>query len=360
MLKSRTLAAVICLSHSKYKLFVNQTKKNNFMKIAFYDSKPHDELSFRKANETFGFEMKFFKGHLNPDNVMLTKGFDVVCIFVNAVANAEVIDQLIANGVKLIALRCAGFNNVDLKAAKDRIKVVRVPAYSPYAVAEHTLALMLTLNRKTHKAYSRTREGNFTLNGLMGFDMNGKTAGIIGTGKIAKILINTLSAMGMSILAYDLYPDNEFAAKHNMKYCSLDELYANSDVISLHCPLTKETEYIINEQSIEKMKQGVMIINTGRGKLIDTSALIDGLKTGKIGSAGLDVYEEESEYFFEDYSNIILDDDVLARLLSFNNVVVTSHQAFFTNEAVESIANTTLQNINEFIQGKALTNEVKA
>ena len=329
------------------------------MKIAFYDSKPHDEQSFRKANEAYGFEMKFFKGHLNPDNVMLTKGFDVACIFVNAVANADVINQLVENGVKIIALRCAGFNNVDLKAAKNRIKVVRVPAYSPYAVAEHTLALMLTLNRKTHKAYSRTRDGNFTLNGLMGFDMHGKTAGIIGTGKIAKILIKTLSAMGMNILAYDLYPDNEFAANNNMRYCSLDELYAKSDVISLHCPLTKDTEYIINENSIEKMKQGVMIINTGRGKLIDTSALIDGLKSGKIGSAGLDVYEEESEYFFEDYSNIILDDDVLARLLSFNNVVVTSHQAFFTAEAVESIAKTTLENIQEFIDGKKLTNEVE-
>lgn len=329
------------------------------MKIAFYDSKPHDEQSFRKANEAYGFEMKFFKGHLNPDNVMLTKGFDVACIFVNAVANADVINQLVENGVKIIALRCAGFNNVDLKAAKNRIKVVRVPAYSPYAVAEHTLALMLTLNRKTHKAYSRTRDGNFTLNGLMGFDMHGKTAGIIGTGKIAKILIKTLSAMGMNILAYDLYPDNEFAANNNMRYCSLDELYAKSDVISLHCPLTKDTEYIINENSIEKMKQGVMIINTGRGKLIDTSALIDGLKLGKIGSAGLDVYEEESEYFFEDYSNIILDDDVLARLLSFNNVVVTSHQAFFTAEAVESIAKTTLENIQEFIDGKKLTNEVE-
>ena len=329
------------------------------MKIAFYDSKPHDEQSFRKANEAYGFEMKFFKGHLNPDNVMLTKGFDVACIFVNAVANADVINQLVENGVKMIALRCAGFNNVDLKAAKNRIKVVRVPAYSPYAVAEHTLALMLTLNRKTHKGYSRTRDGNFTLNGLMGFDMHGKTAGIIGTGKIAKILIKTLSAMGMNILAYDLYPDNEFAANNNMRYCSLDELYAKSDVISLHCPLTKDTEYIINENSIEKMKQGVMIINTGRGKLIDTSALIDGLKLGKIGSAGLDVYEEESEYFFEDYSNIILDDDVLARLLSFNNVVVTSHQAFFTAEAVESIAKTTLENIQEFIDGKKLTNEVE-
>jgi D-lactate dehydrogenase len=284
---------------------------------------------------------------------------DVACIFVNAVADAPVIDELVANGVKLIALRCAGYNNVDLNATRDRIKVVRVPAYSPYAVAEHTLALMLTLNRKTHRAYNRTREGNFALSGLMGFDMYGKTAGIIGTGKIAKILIKTLRSMGMEILAYDLFPDNDFAAREGIKYVSLDELYANSDIISLHCPLTKETEYIINDEAIAKMKNGVMMINTGRGKLIDTQALIKGLKSKKIGSAGLDVYEEESEYFFEDRSNRVMDDDVLARLLSFNNVVVTSHQAFFTQEALENIAETTLKNIQDFIEGRELINEVK-
>ena len=328
------------------------------MKIAFFDSKPYDEASFRSMNEKFGFEIIFYKGHLNKDNVVLSKGADVVCIFVNAVVDAHVIDKLVENGVKLIALRCAGYNNVDLKAAENRIKIVRVPAYSPYAVAEHTLALMLTLNRKTHKAYSRTREGNFSLNGLMGFDMYGKTAGIIGTGKIAKILIQALRGIGMNIIAYDLYPDVEFAKKYDMEYVSLDQLYLNSDIISLHCPLNKDTEYIISNNSIAKMKDGVMIINTGRGKLIQTSALIKGLKSKKIGSAGLDVYEEEGDYFFEDRSNNVMDDDVLARLLSFNNVIVTSHQAFFTKEALGNIAETTLQNIQDFIDGKILVNEV--
>ena len=329
------------------------------VKVAFFDTKSYDESSFDKVNQKFGFDIKYFKGHLNIDNVALTKGIDVACIFVNAVADAPVIDELVANGVKVIALRCAGYNNVDLNAARNRIKVVRVPAYSPYAVAEHTLALMLTLNRKTHRAYNRTREGNFALSGLMGFDMHGKTAGIIGTGKIAKILIKTLRSMGMEVLAYDLYPDMDFAAREGIKYVSLDELYAGSDIISLHCPLTKETEYIINDEAISKMKNGVMMINTGRGKLIDTQALIKGLKSKKIGSAGLDVYEEESEYFFEDRSNRVMDDDVLARLLSFNNVVVTSHQAFFTQEALENIAETTLKNIQDFIEGRELVNEVK-
>ena len=328
------------------------------MKIAFYDTKPYDEEGFKQANERYGFDIRFYKGHLSSNNVMLTKGVDAVCIFVNAVANKEVIDALVENGVKLIALRCAGYNNVDLKAAKDRIKVVRVPAYSPYAVAEHTLALMLTLNRKIHRAYSRTRDGNFVLNGLMGFDMHGKTAGIIGTGKIAKILIKTLRAMGMNVLAYDLYPDKIFAEENNITYTTLDELFRNSDVISLHCPLTKETDHLINAEAIAKMKDGVMIINTGRGKLVATNDLITGLKTKKIGAAGLDVYEEESEYFYEDHSNIVLDDDILARLLSFNNVVVTSHQAFFTKEALENIADTTLQNIQDFIDGKPLVNEI--
>lgn len=328
------------------------------IQIAFFDAKPYDEVSFNTINEMFGYSINYHKEHLHPNNVVLTKGADVVCIFVNAVVNAEVIDALVANGVKLIALRCAGFNNVDLKAANGKIRVVRVPAYSPYAVAEHTLALMLTLNRKIHKAYNRTREGNFALSGLLGFDMHGKTAGIIGTGKIAKILIKTLRAMGVAVLAYDLYPDTDFAIENGITYTTLDELYKHSDVISLHCPLTKETEYIINKEAIAKMKDGVMIINTGRGKLIQSRALISGLKSKKIGSAGLDVYEEESEYFFEDLSNRVIDDDILARLLSFNNVIITSHQAFFTKEAIENIAETTLQNVDDFVNGRMLINEV--
>ncbi|NDP21565.1 MAG: 2-hydroxyacid dehydrogenase [Paludibacter sp.] len=328
-------------------------------KVAFFDSKPYDEMSFNKVNELYNFDIRYYKGHLNKDNVVLTKGADVVCIFVNAVADKEVIAELKANGVKLIALRCAGYNNVDLNAAKESLKVVRVPAYSPYAVAEHTLALMLSLNRKIHKAYSRTRDGNFALNGLMGFDMHGKIAGIIGTGKIAKILIVTLRSMGMKVLAFDPFPDEKFAQLNDLQYTTLDELYRQSDIISLHCPLSKETEYIIDYDSINKMKNGVMIINTGRGKLIHTHALIKGLKSKKIGFAGLDVYEEEGDYFFEDHSNIVMDDDVLARLLSFNNVIVTSHQAFFTKEALQNIAETTLQNIQDFVDGKPLINEVK-
>lgn len=328
-------------------------------KVVFFDTKPYDEVSFNTHNREFGFDIRYYEGRLKETNALLAKDADAVCVFVNDVVDARMIDLLVENGVKLIALRSAGFNNVDLRAAKGRIRVVRVPAYSPYAVAEHTLALMLTLNRKIHKAYSRTREGNFALQGLMGFDMHGKTAGIVGTGKIAKILITTLRAMGMRVLAYDIYPDHAFAAQSGMEYTDLDTLYRESDIVSLHCPLTKETEYIVNHDSIAKMKDGVMIINTGRGKLIDTNALIKGLKTNKIGFAGLDVYEEEGEYFFEDFSDHIINDDILARLLSFNNVIVTSHQAFFTKEALTNIAQTTLQNIKDFADGKALANEVK-
>ena len=262
--------------------------------------------------------------------------------------------------MKLLALRCAGYNNVDLKAAAENgITVVRVPAYSPYAVAEYTVALMLSLNRKIPRATWRTRDGNFSLHGLLGFDMYGKTAGIIGTGKIAKKLITILRGFGMNILAYDLYPDYNFAREHQVVYTTLDELYHNSDIISLHCPLTEQTKYLINDYSISKMKDGVMIINTGRGQLIHTNALIEGLKNKRIGSAGLDVYEEESEYFYEDQSDKIIDDDTLARLLSFNNVIVTSHQAFFTREALANIASTTLMNIKDFMEHKKLENEVK-
>lgn len=328
--------------------------------IAFFGSKPYDEASFNEKNKDFGFELRFYKGHLNKNNVILTQGVNVVCIFVNDTANAEVIRLMAQNGVKLLALRCAGYNNVDLKAAAEcGITVVRVPAYSPYAVAEYTVALMLSLNRKIHRAAWRTREGNFSLHGLLGFDMHGKTAGIIGTGKIAKKLISILRGFGMNILAYDLYPDYNFARENQVVYTTLNELYHSSDIISLHCPLTEQTKYLINDYSISKMKDGVMIINTGRGQLIHTNALIEGLKNKKIGSAGLDVYEEESQYFYEDRSDKIIDDDTLARLLSFNNVIVTSHQAYFTQEALSNIATTTLQNVKDFTHGKALENEVK-
>ena len=268
-------------------------------KIAFFGAKPYDIASFDKVNEKYNYDIRYYKGHLNPNNVVLTQDTDVVCIFVNDTADAAVIDAMVDNGVKLLALRCAGFNNVDLKAAKGKLPVVRVPAYSPYAVAEYSLALMLSLNRKIHRAYWRTRDGNFSLNGLMGFDMHGKTIGIIGTGKIAKILIRLLKGFGMRILAYDLYPDMKFAGEEGISYVSLDELYRESDIISLHCPLTDQTKYMIDKDSIDKMKEGVMIINTGRGQLINTNDLIEGLKEKKIAAAGLDVYEEEGEYFYD-------------------------------------------------------------
>ena len=334
-------------------------KTNNMAyKIAFFGAKPYDIASFDKVNEKYNYDIRYYKGHLNPNNVVLTQDTDAVCIFVNDTADAAVIDAMVDNGVKLLALRCAGFNNVDLKAAKGKLPVVRVPAYSPYAVAEYSLALMLSLNRKIHRAYWRTRDGNFSLNGLMGFDMHGKTIGIIGTGKIARILIRLLKGFGMRILAYDLYPDMKFAGEEGISYVSLDELYRESDIISLHCPLTDQTKYMIDKDSIDKMKEGVMIINTGRGQLINTNDLIEGLKEKKIAAAGLDVYEEEGEYFYEDKSDKIIDDDVLARLLSFNNVIVTSHQAFFTKEALHNIAETTLQDIEDFRCHRPLVNEV--
>lgn len=330
------------------------------LRIAFFGAQSYDINSFEEQNKEFNYDLRFFTGNLNQNNIVLTKDADAVCIFVNDLADRQIIKSLSEYGVKLLALRCAGYNNVDLKAAHDYgITVVRVPAYSPYAVAEHTVALMLALNRRIPRATWRTRDGNFSLNGLLGFDMHGKTAGIIGTGKIAKILIQILRGFGVNILAYDPYPDHNFARDNRVVYTSLDQLYHSSDIISLHCPLTEDTKYLINDYSISKMKDGVMIINTGRGQLIHTNALIDGLKNKKVGWAGLDVYEEENEYFYQDKSESIIDDDVLARLLSFNNVIVTSHQAFFTKEALRNIACTTLQNIKAFSENKKLVNVVE-
>ncbi len=329
------------------------------VKIAFYDSKSYDRESFDKENGAFGYEIHYFKDRLSPHTVALAKGMDAVCVFVNDECDAQVIDKLVEYGVKVIALRCAGFNNVDMKAAKGRITVVRVPAYSPHAVAEYAVTLMLCLNRKVYRSVYRTREGNFKLKGLMGFDMYGKTVGIVGMGRIAKELIKILRGFGMNVLAYDLYPDLEFAKEHQVRMVTLDELYAKSDIISLHCPLTDATKFLINKESIAKMKPGVMIINTGRGKLIKTEDLIEGLRTGEIGSAGLDVYEEEQNYFYEDRSDKMIDDDKLALLLMMPNVIVTSHQAFFTQEAMHNIATTTLENIKDWAEGKALANEVK-
>ena len=328
--------------------------------IAFFGTMPYDKVTFNKVNEDYGFDIKYYTGILNADNVSLTKGADIVCVFVNDQVDASIIAVLKENGVKMIALRCAGYNNVDLDAAHAAgITVARVPAYSPHAVAEYAVALMLSLNRKIQRASWRTRDGNFTLNGLMGFDMYGKTIGVIGTGKIAKVLIGIMRGFGVKVLAYDLYPDHAFAEANDIRYVTLDELYAGSDIISLHCPLTPATEYIINRESIAKMKKGVMIINTGRGRLINSEDLIEGLKMKQVGFAGLDVYEEEEPYFYKDKSDKVIDDDTLARLLSFNNVILTSHQAFFTEEATTNIALTTFNNIEDLLAGRPVAGEVK-
>lgn len=328
------------------------------IKIAFFDAKPYDIESFEIENKHFKFEVKYFKNHLTPDTVTLTKGFNCICAFVNDNLSKDVIKVLYDYKIELLTLRCAGYNNVDLKEAYGKIHIARVPSYSPYAVSEHTVALMLALNRKIHKAYNRIRDNNFTIDGFLGFDMYGKTAGVIGTGKIGKILIQILKGFGMNIYAYDPYPDTEFEKNMNIKYVSLDTLYKESNIISLNCPLTENTYHLINDDSITKMKDNVMIINTGRGQLIDTKALINALKTGKIGSAGLDVYEEENEYFFEDFSQSVINDDILARLLTFNNVLITSHQAFFTKEALHNIAVTTLNNIKQYFDNNKIANEI--
>ena len=323
--------------------------------IAFFGSKPYDEASFNEKNSGYGFELRYYKGHLNLNNVILTQGVDAVCIFVNDTADAEVIRQLAANGVKLLALRCAGYNNVDLnKTAECGIKVLRVPGYSPEAVAEHAMALVLTANRHTHKAYIKCRENNFSLNGLMGVNLYGKTAGIVGTGKIGLAMARICQGFGMKIVAYDLYPNES----SGLEYVSLDRLLAISDLISLHCPLTPETHHMINKKSISRMKDGVILVNTSRGGLICTEDLITGIRDHKFWAVGLDVYEEESDFVYEDMSEYILKTSTVQRLLSFPNVALTSHQGFFTREAMHNIAETTLQNIQDFIDGKTLVNEV--
>lgn len=315
------------------------------MKIAFFDTHNYEKEAFIKYQDIFKFT--FFETKLDINTVNLTKGYDIVCIFVNDDANAEVINKLVENGVKLIALRCAGYNNVDLEAAKGRIGVVNVPAYSPYAVAEHAMALLLTSVRKINKAYNRTKEFNFSLEGLVGFDLHGKTIGVVGTGKIGKVLINICKGFGMHVIAYDKYQDLE----SGIDYVDLDTLFKESDIISLHCPLTPETKHLINKESIDKMKTGVTLINTSRGALVDGNALIEGIKSKKIGAACLDVYEEEKQTFFKDLSNNIVEDDILARLISMPNVIVTSHQAFLTKEAIYNIAHTTINNIVDYNSG---------
>lgn len=324
------------------------------MKIAFFDTKPYDRPSFEKYGEENGIKFKFFEAKLNEDTADLAAGYDGVCIFVNDTANAEVIDKLYAAGVKIIALRCAGYNNVDVRHAFGKIHVMHVPAYSPYAVAEHAMAMLLTSLRRIHKAYIRTRDFNFSLNGLTGFDLHGKTVGVVGTGRIGRVFIDICRGFGMNVIAYDKYP----AKDAGIEYVSLDKLFADSDIISLHCPLNDESYHMVDEKSIEKMKKGVFLINTSRGALIDAEALLAGIKARKVGAACLDVYEEESDVFFEDFSGHIIEDDTLARLISMPNVIVTSHQAFLTEEALGNIAKTTVENLVAFEKDGVSENEL--
>ena len=317
------------------------------MKLAFFDAKSYDMSGFDAAAKDTDLEIKYFETRLNEDTVSLAAGFDAVCVFVNDTVNAAVVEKLYDYGVKIIALRCAGFNNVDIHACQGKLRIFRVPAYSPHAVAEHAMALLLTINRRTHKAYIRTRDFNFSLQGFVGFDLYGKTVGIIGTGKIGRVFADICKGFGMNILAYDKFP-NEASGLH---YTSLDEIFEKSDVISLHCPLTDETKHLINAGSIAKMKKGVTIINTSRGALIDTEDLIEGIKSKRIGAACLDVYEEEGDFFYEDCSGHVMQDDTLVRLIAMPNVIVSSHQAFLTKEALDNIAATTVSNVLNYFQG---------
>jgi len=318
--------------------------------VAFYDTKNYDRPSFEHYGSLHDMQFRFLETKLNEDTVELAKGCEVVCVFVNDTVSKAVIDRLYELGVKLIALRSAGYNNVDVRSAFGKIHVVHVPAYSPYAVAEHAAALLLTSIRRIHKAYNRTRDYNFSLNGLTGFDLHGKTVGVIGTGRIGRIFIDICRGFSMNVIAYDRFP----APDSGIEYVPLDELFERSDIISLHCPLTDETRHLINAEAIKKMKKGVVIVNTSRGGLIDAEALLEGIKERKIGAACLDVYEEEADVFFEDRSGHIMDDELLSRLISMPNVIVTSHQAFLTEEALNNIAETTVKNILSFFENDGL------
>lgn len=323
-------------------------------KIAFYDTKPYDKIWFMPLAKEYGYKISFFESRLCAATAILANGFDAVCSFVNDEVDEETVNRLWGYGIRVLLLRCAGYDHVDLKACKNRMTVLRVPNYSPEAVAEHAAALLLACNRKIHRAYFRTREFNFSINGLMGMTLRGKTAGIIGTGKIGMMMVGILKGFGMKIIAYDPFCTDMPA----VEYVSAEELFCQSDVISLHCPLTKNTKHMINKTSISHMKDGVILINTSRGALVDTAALIDALKENKFSGVGLDVYEEEEGYFFEDRSNEIIADDDLIRLVSYPNVIVTSHQAFFTEEAMKTIAQVTLENYRAFLLGEKPENEV--
>jgi D-lactate dehydrogenase len=329
------------------------------MDVTFFSTQPYDRKSFEAHNKGFGFNIKYLEVQLNEQTATLARGADAVCAFVNDRINETTIKQLTGFGVKILALRCAGFNNVDLQAAKEnKLTVVRVPAYSPHAVAEHAVAMMMTLNRKIHKAYNRIREQNFALNGLLGFDLHGKTVGVIGTGNIGEVFCRIMLGFGCRVVAFDV-KQNEVLSKAGVEYLSMDELLPVADIVSLHCPLNEHTKYLINDNSIGRMKEHVMLINTSRGGLIDTRAVVKGLKSGKIGALGIDVYEQEEKLFFRDLSEEIIEDDVISRLSSFPNVLITAHQGFFTQEALTQIAETTLTNLKKFEMGQPATNEVK-
>jgi D-lactate dehydrogenase len=328
------------------------------MKIAVFSTKSYDQEYFENYSIDSQYTFSFFETALNKDTASLTNGFDAVCIFVNDSVDKNTIEILSKNGIRLIALRCAGFNNVDIEAAKsNNIKVVRVPAYSPEAVAEHAVALILTLNRKTHKAYNRVREGNFSLKNLIGFNLYGKTIGVIGTGQIGATFCRIIKGFGCKIIAFDVSKSDELV-QQGVEYLSLDEVFQQSDILSLHCPLNASTKHIVNEKSIALMKDGVMIINTSRGALINTADVITGLTSKKIGYLGIDVYEQEEKLFFEDLSESIIEDDLILKLISFPNVLITSHQAYFTKEAMDEITTTTLQNIEAFDKNLESKNEV--
>lgn len=327
------------------------------MRIAVFSTCAYDQEFLERYNT--GHELVFFVQALNPQNVLLTKGFDAICIFVNDKADCEVLSALKYNGIKLLLLRCAGFNNVDLPAAEESgIKILRVPAYSPEAVAEYAMAMILALNRKTHKAYHRVREGNFSLEKLMGFNLHGCKVALIGTGNIGKAFYNILNGFGCDVIAFDPFPDETLAA-NGLKYSSLDEALCDAEVVSLHCPLTADTKHMINKETLKLFKKGAMLINTSRGALVEAADVIEALKTGQLGYLGLDVYEQESALFFHDLSSDIIQDDLIARLISFPNVLITSHQGFFTREAMQQIAETTFSNADDFAAGSTLLNEVK-
>lgn len=323
-------------------------------KIALFDAKSYDIDFFDKFKSKYDFEIEYFESKLNPSTAVMAKGFDAVIVFVNDDISSKTIDVLTSLGIKALALRCAGYNNVDLKYATGKLKIYRVPAYSPNAVAEHAIALLMTLNRKIHRAHNRVREFNFGLKGLVGFDLKGKTIGVVGTGKIGREFIKICHGFGMDVLAYDPFP----VEIPNIQYVDLDNLFSNSHIIALHCPLTKENYHMINKKNLETMKDGVYIVNTSRGALINTEDLLEAIKEEKVAGAALDVYEEEADFFFEDVSDIAIRDDVLKLLLATTNVLVTSHQAFLTKEALESIAETTLQNLDNFFNNLTSENEV--